>query len=86
MQLREEVKSVEFAAEKMQQEVLESMVPVERRGRDTADEIMRDVVANLQSYAEFLRLDIHDDIKQKLSIIIEAAFPAWDPTDIRRQL
>ena len=86
MQLREEVKSVEFAAEKMQQEVLESMVPVERRGCDTADEITRDVIANLKLYAEYLDLDIHDDIKRKFSIIIEAAFPAWDPTDIRRQL
>jgi uncharacterized protein (TIGR02444 family) len=86
MELREQIKTVEFAAEKMQQEVLDSMSSVERRGSATADEIMRDVVANLMLYAEFLGLDIGDDIRQKFSIVIEAAFPAWDTADIRGAL
>jgi hypothetical protein len=47
---------------------------------------MRDVVANLMLYAEFLGLDIGDDIRQKFSIVIEAAFPAWDTADIRGAL
>ncbi len=84
MQLREEVKSVEFAAEKMQQEALESMVSVERRGSDTADHIMKDVIANLHLYAEYMGLDIRNDIRQKFSVIIEAAFPDWNKTDINR--
>ena len=86
MQLREEVKSVEFAAEKMQQEALESMVSAKGRGGDASEEIMRDVVANLKLYADYLGLEFHDDIKLNLSIIIEAAFPTWDSTDIRGAL
>ena len=84
MELREEIKTIEFAAEKMQQEVLESMVSVERSGNDTPAHIMQDVIANLYLYAEYMGLDIRDDVRQKFSVIIEAAFPDWDKTDINR--
>jgi uncharacterized protein (TIGR02444 family) len=86
MALREEIKNVEFAAEKMQQEVLESMASTDRRGGDTPERILRDVVANLLLYVEYAGLDIKDDVKQKFSVIIDAAFPARNISDIRGAL
>ena len=86
MELREEVKSVEFAAEKMQQEVLESMVAIDNPGRDNPDHIMKDVVANLDLYAEYIGLNIQNDVKQKFLLIIEAAYPTWDTTELKGAL
>lgn len=76
MELRDQVKSVEFAAEKLQQQVLESLVK-DSPGRDVAvDRILADVQANLQLYAELIGIDVSEDVRQKFTIIIEAAFPA----------
>jgi len=86
MELREEIKNVEFAAEKLQQEVLESMASTERQGSDTAERIMRNVIANLLLYAAYAGLDISNDVRGKFSIIIDAAFPAWKINDIRAAL
>jgi uncharacterized protein (TIGR02444 family) len=82
MALRDEIKTVEFAAEKMQQEALASMLVAERRDGGAADHMMQDVVANLDMYAGHIGLDIKDDVKQKLSIIIGAAFPHWNISQI----
>ena len=82
MALREEIKAVEFAAEKMQQEVLESMTSGDRRGSDTADPLMSDVVTNLFRYAEYAGVAVNDEISRKFSVIIDAAFPDWDIADI----
>lgn len=86
MALRDEIKIVEFAAEKMQQEVLEAMASTDRRGSDTPQQILGDVVANLLLYAEYAGLDIEDDVRRKFSVIIDAAFPAWNLSDIRGAL
>ena len=86
MELREEIKTVEFAAEKMQQEVLESMTSLERRGSDAPDEMLRDVATNLKLYAEYAGLDKCDDVSRKFSVIIDAAFPAWNIEDIKSAL
>ncbi len=86
MQLREEIKTVEFSAEKMQQEVLESMASTDRRDCDSPDQVMKDVVANLLLYAAHAGLDIHDDVRRKFSVIIDAAFPAWNIIDTRAAL
>ncbi len=86
MELRENVKTVEFAAEKMQQEVLESMASVENPGSDTPDHMMKDVVANLHLYAEYIGLNIQNDVKQKFLLIIEAAYPTWDTTELKGTL
>ena len=78
MMLREEIKSVEFAAEKMQQQVLESLVSIDQSRNDAAEQILEDVLANLNLYAGFAGIDVCDDVRQKFSIIIDAAFPAWN--------
>ena len=86
MALREEIKTVEFAAEKMQQEVLEAMASTDRRGSDTPQQILGDVVANLLLYAEYAGLDNKDDVRRKFPVIIDAAFPDWNISDIRGAL
>ena len=76
MGLRDEIKSVEFASEKLQQEVLESLVSSEALRDTRADQVLQDVAANLDIYAEFVGLDDCDDVREKLSVIIDAAFPS----------
>ena len=72
MQLRDEIKSVEFASEKMQQQVLESLVSIEQSRKDTPDQILNDVTSNLSLYAGIAGIDVGDDIRQKFSIIVDA--------------
>jgi len=86
MALREEIKNVEFAAEKMQQQVLESMASTDRRSSDTPQQILGDVVANLLLYAEYAGLDNKDDVRRKFQVIIDAAFPDWNISDITAAL
>lgn len=74
MALRETIKSVEFESEKLQQEVLESLVIVAGRRGDAATLVEDDVVANLERYAEYAGIGVGDDVRQKFSIIIDAAF------------
>jgi uncharacterized protein (TIGR02444 family) len=76
MQIREEIKSVEFAAEKMQQQVLESMTSIDQSRIDTPEQILEEVIANLNLYAAYVGIDVSDDVRQKFSVIIDAAFPA----------
>lgn len=76
MELRDEIKSVEFASEKLQQEVLESLVSTESLRDTQADQVLQDVAANLEIYADFVGLDDCDDVRKKLSVIIDAAFPS----------
>ena len=86
MQLREQVKSVEFAAEKMQQQVLESMVSVDRTRDERPKQIVEDVAANLMLYLE--GRDIHPaiEVRKKLSVIVCAAFPDFDKKTIAKAI
>jgi len=86
MELRENVKSVEFAAEKLQQEALASFVPTARARNESAQQSLEEVAANLQRYAGFAGIDVVDDVRQKLSIIVDAAFPPWRSEDIANAL
>ncbi len=76
MQFREEIKSVEFAAEKMQQQVLASLVSIDRLRKDAPDRILEDVLANLDLYTVNIGIEVCDDVRQKFSVIVDAAFPA----------
>lgn len=78
MALREEIKAIELSSEKMQQEVLESLVLVELPRNDAPDQILADVVANLVLYAGFAGFEISDAVQQKFAVIILGAYPAWD--------
>ena len=75
MELRESIKTVEFAAEKLQQEVLESLVSAENFRDVQTDQVLADVDWNLRHYCTDAGLDVHDDIRQNFSVIINAAFP-----------
>ena len=78
MALREEIKTVEFAAEKMQQEVLETFVSIDRDRADEPARIVEDVAANLMLYLDLLDIQADDDVREKLSAIVSAAFPEID--------
>ncbi len=86
MQLREQVKSIEFAAEKMQEEVLESMASVDRTRDERPKQIVEDVAANLMRYLEGLDIQPAIEVRKKLSVIICAAFPAFDKTTIAKAI
>jgi uncharacterized protein (TIGR02444 family) len=86
MQLREDVKSVEFAAEKLQQEVLESLVPVEKLRAAAADQFISDVAANLKLYLETIEIQRSADVRRKIDEIIRAAFPGADELTISKAL
>jgi hypothetical protein len=75
MALREEIKTVEFAAEKMQQEVLETFVSLDQDRDEKPGQIIEDVAANLMLYLEFLDIQADKDVRNKLRAIISAAFP-----------
>ena len=77
MQLREEIKSVEFAAEKMQQQVLESLVLIDQSRTDTPEQMLKDVVANLMLYSEHTGIEVCENVRRKFSDIVQAAFPDW---------
>lgn len=76
MTLRDKIKSVEFAAEKLQQEVLESLVLTTESDQHATDQVLADVMANLHQYAEFAEIDVCDDVRQKFKIIVDAALLA----------
>jgi uncharacterized protein (TIGR02444 family) len=86
MQLRDEVKSVEFAAEKMQQEVLEKLTPVDQTRSVTRDQIGADVVTNLMLYLGFVDIQPTTEVREKLSVIVCAAFPQLDEDVVSKAL
>ncbi len=86
MQLREQVKSVEFAAEKMQQQVLESMVSVDRTRDERPKQIVEDVAANLMLYLEGLDIQPTIEVRNKLSVIVCAVFPDFDKKTIAKAI
>ncbi len=86
MQLREEIKSVEFAAEKMQQQVLESMVSIDQTRYDAPEQMPKDVVANLMLYSEYAGIEVCEDVRRKFCDVVQAAFPDWRKQMILRAL
>jgi uncharacterized protein (TIGR02444 family) len=86
MQLREQVKSVEFAAEKMQQQVLESMVSVDATRDERPKQIVEDVAANLKRYLESMDIQPAIEVRKKLSVIVCAAFPDFDKKTIAKAI
>ena len=86
MQLREQVKSVEFAAEKMQQQVLESLLSVEKSHAAATDPLIDDVAANLKRYLESMDIQRSADVCRKVAEIVRAAFPGADALAISKAL
>lgn len=86
MEFREKIKDVEFAAEKMQQEALESILPSDRHPAEAPDKLVADVIANLMRYLAHQDIPANDDVRHKLEVIVRAAFPAFDSDLISRAL
>jgi uncharacterized protein (TIGR02444 family) len=82
MQLREEIKNVEFSAEKMQQQVLASLVSIDQSRTAAADRIVKDVVANLMLYWEYAGLEVCEDVRRNFVNIVCAAFPDHEEQSI----
>jgi len=86
MELREEIKTVEFAAEKMQQEVLESFVSIDRDRAEKPGNLIEDVTANLTRYLESMDIQPAIEVRKKLSVIVCAAFPDFDKKIIAKAI
>ncbi len=86
MQLREQVKSVEFAAEKMQQQVLASLLSVEKSHAAATDPLIDDVAGNLKRYLESMDIQPAIEVRNKLSVIVCAAFPDFDKKTIAKAI
>jgi uncharacterized protein (TIGR02444 family) len=86
MKLREKIKGVEFAAEKLQQEVLESFVERERSESRSAAEILLAAATNLARYLEHVAIASNHDTRNKLAIIVCAAFPEFASHTVQRAL
>ena len=84
MELREEIKAVEFAAEKMQQEVLESFASIDNDRDEKPGKLIEDVAANLVLYLERIDIQAEKDVREKLSTIISAAFPEIDQKTVAK--
>lgn len=86
MQLRDQIKKVEFASEKLQQQVLESLVSVEKSPNESAEQVLDDVVANLMLYSDFAGIDVSEDVRRKFATVILAAFPDGGEQNVNRAL
>lgn len=75
MELREKVKSVEFDAEKMQQEVLELLTSTSECKSPDEDLLLPAVVSNVLRYCCYLGLEIDGGISKKFTVVVAAAFP-----------
>ncbi len=75
MALREDIKSVEFAAEKMQQEVLESLLITGANSGSAPDRIIESAIVNLHRYLVQQDIPVSNDVCDKLCVILRAAFP-----------
>ena len=78
MQLREDIKAVELATEKLQLEVLESLPGPEEIPDRPADRLAEDILANLKLYADYEGFEFNDDVQRLCAIMIVAAFPDCD--------
>jgi len=87
MQLREQIKSIELAAEKMQQDVLatfpESNVLC---GADSSRPTLESTAANLFRYSSYAGINVSDEVREKFAVIVLAAIPDSDVEMIRLAL
>lgn len=86
MKLREEIKNIEFAAEKMQQEALESLLLSGRVHSDAPGRLVDNAIANLMRYLVLQHIPVNEEVREKLGVIIRAAFPDVDGATISAAL
>lgn len=86
VQLREKVKSVEFDAEKMQQDVLELLSNNASVVESDEPSLLSAVLSNLHRYYDHLGLQVASEVAEKSTVIIAAAFPDLDKQKIFNDL
>ena len=79
MSLREKIKSVEFDSEKLQQEVLESLTTIDESRKDSPQQILKAITANLERYAAYAQIAPTQDITTKFQLIINAGLGVGPP-------
>jgi len=79
MALRENIKSVEFHSEKLQQEALESLTTIDQPGNDNTKQILESVNANLDRYAAYAQISPTEDVRAKFQLIVNAGVGAGLP-------
>ena len=82
MHLREKVKSVEFDAERMQQEILESLTNKSEHQTCGASSLLATIAKNVLRYCRHLGLQIDADVAAEIAVIVVAAFPQFDRQQI----
>ncbi len=73
MELRDGIKSVEFEAEKLQQEALQSLLSVSEPRALDRNQILSDMKENLKQYATYASFDVCSDVETKFNVVIDAA-------------
>ena len=87
MRLRKKIKGIELDAEKAQQDVLASYPrPEDLRNSASPNERLDDAVANLTRYCAYAKVDLRDDVRDKLAIILRAVLQDCNQNVIRRAL
>lgn len=75
LQLREKIKQVEFAAEKIQEEALEALLSSRPSTETVVDDVVAGAASNLARYFDHIGQTVSDDVRTKLAVIVCAAFP-----------
>ncbi len=70
--LRGKIKAVELETEKLQQEVLESLVPCDQLSQHVSEQAAVAGMDALKLYAEYVGIKVSDDVQRKFSLIIDA--------------
>ena len=86
VQLREQIKAVELSAEKIQLDVLESLASTDQQHDGGSEGTLSAAAANLALYAQHRGIGISTDAREKLAVIIGAAFPDRDQRMVEKAL
>ena len=83
---REKVKKLELAGEKIQQEVLESMVAGLKEDELTLQVQLASMVLNSEAYFSYLRVDMDKVLKTHLSVIVATAIKQFSAEEVLAKL
>ena len=83
MEFREKVKGIEFTAEKMQQDVLETLTaPVPEKELALADQLAA-MVNNISLYFNMVNITTDNFVRERLLTIVQAEVPEFSTGDIQ---
>lgn len=86
MRVRQEIKTVELESEKIQLQVLESMVTPKQTPDSGQERIIGDAVINLKLYISNRDIGFDEDVKHLCEVVIAAAFPNCDAESVTEAL